>query len=259
MKGMAEIGLRTNLSKTFVTGHRAQELAEHLGCEARPRGVKILGPWITPHASPTAKESTDEYLQSKLSKHGPFFRDVPLLPQDVAFTLLRFCGVPRWNYFIRTHDPELAADAHRTFDCMVAECFKLITNIDPANCTDEQRQDLITPMKEGGVGLQSAAMTAEQIYAASKDPAGGDQESRLKKLRDEWFEKLPQSAKKIRRDNKSHGASTWMQDVSTPTQAYIFNTGIAHRLRYSTIPAVSCEGCHQVNEGYRSRPRLHEG
>ena len=107
-----------------------------------------------------------DWLLAQVHKlHQPFFKALldPRLPAQHAFTLLRTCMVPRMNYWSRTTSPSTFAPAAQEFDKLVLETFLRRINLD-ADITDEARNQLSLPVRDGGFGLTSVALVSPAAW-----------------------------------------------------------------------------------------------
>ena len=93
--------------------------------------------------------------------HARFFARLlhPDLPMQCAFTLLRLCGLPGFNYVSRTALPQDAAEAAALFDQRVLEAFTQLVHQrdDPAALSESTRRLAQLPLRLGGLGLTSQA------------------------------------------------------------------------------------------------------
>ena len=107
-----------------------------------------------------------DWLLAQVHKlHQPFFKALldPRLPAQHAFTLLRTCMVPRMNYWSRTTSPSTFAPAAQEFDKLVLETFLRRINLD-ADISDEARNQLSLPVRDGGFGLTSVALVSPAAW-----------------------------------------------------------------------------------------------
>jgi hypothetical protein len=109
-----------------------------------------------------------EYLLNQVIKlHKPFF--TTLLDQRLThqhfFTLLRFCMLPRMNYWSRTTHPGSFSLAARKFDQLVSDTFCQRLNL-PA-LTDVAHAQLQLPVRLGGFGLASVQIVSPASWYSS--------------------------------------------------------------------------------------------
>lgn len=227
---LASIGLYLNKSKCDVFGCGAQSVAHSLGFNALPNGIKVLGAWITTIEN---SDATHSFLTKQLQKHMAMLESVQHLPPDIALPLLTFCGIPRWNFIVRTHPPEESARSTSLFDEAVLQTFNKIINTN--NLSPSQLSLLHLPTARGGLGITSYSLIAAGAYAASLDEKSDCQEVRTSLLNDELDLKL-RADKSIAAHLdlcKQRHASSWIcaTDVICSDQQG-FQAAVQLRLRY---------------------------
>ena len=84
------------------------------------------------------------------------------------FCLLRSCVVPRFNYYVRTHDTECVKEAAEAFDlAILRSVLSLAERDDSEILSDEQLSMIRIPLRHGGLGIRSLAEIAPVAYASS--------------------------------------------------------------------------------------------
>ena len=180
------LGLELNRSKCEVYGTEAEQVAAALGFLWAKDGIKILGAWIT-RDNP---ESTRKYLKKQLEKHKLMLKKLVELPPDIAFPLLSSCGVPRWNFLARTHDPGSMLEATKEFDKAVLETFCEIAGVDSENLSYEQLMLIHLPTSKGGMGITCYETILACAYEASANPDGDAQDARTTMINEQIIEEL---------------------------------------------------------------------
>jgi len=109
------------------------------------------------------------HCHSTVAGHEQFFHLLshPAMPAQVAFTLLRFCGLPRLSYLARTTQPRHLKDAAIRFDSMARACFLQIMQLDAAELSSEVESQLTLPLSAGGMGLRPVERFSHSAYFAS--------------------------------------------------------------------------------------------
>lgn len=120
--------------------------------------LKLLGGWIG------RRDVTSAAFRSKLDEHKILFdRLAQMPPSPQAFQLLRLCALPRLEYFMATHEPEVVLPFAREFDSFVVRVIECWT--DAAIPMDNAL--LWLPLHLGGIGLRRMEEVAAASYNAS--------------------------------------------------------------------------------------------
>jgi hypothetical protein len=103
-------------------------------------------------------------LEQTSSQHTRLFELLrhPLLPTQHAFSILRSCMVPRMNYWTRVAFPETLSRAVSAFDKMVLATATTILKLPPLSI--EAKLQLTLPIRHGGFGLRSMALTSPAAW-----------------------------------------------------------------------------------------------
>ena len=159
---LAAIGLIVN-SKSEVYTH--DEVPEDLKpiLTLRPRAIKILGCQIGNDDS-----FIKEWLMAKTVKHQLLFHRLHLMPLLPATILLRDCAVPRMNFLMRTHSPEISAESVAQFDSYVDTLVHKITSSD-APFSEEATCLLALPRRDGGVGIPRLTLIRDSAFHGCRD------------------------------------------------------------------------------------------
>ena len=224
------IGLDLNKTKCEVYGCASQSVAAKLGFRPKLDGIKVLGAWVS---IPIGDPSTKAFLEKQLAEHKKAIEAICALPPDVAFPLLVSCGIPRWNFIVRTHSTVDAAEATKEFDVSIQNAFMLITKT--SNLSPRQLLHLHVPQRMGGFGLTNFSLISAAAHAASLDPSSDSQDVRVEIINRELVAKLRLEkpfSKHLERCAKRL-ASSWMMatDCACPDQAG-FVAGLQSRLQW---------------------------
>lgn len=109
-----------------------------------------------------------EELKNNINKHKKMFQALrdPRLPTQIAFLLLRVCGVPRMNYLCRTVRPEWLEEAAKAFDTEVINTAQSRLSLQSPELL-EAKSSLTTPIRLGGFGLTSTAAVSPIAYLSA--------------------------------------------------------------------------------------------
>ena len=191
---------------------------------------KLWGRLSLQHRKATARPPSS----TKRSRHKKLFDSLPALNSEIAFTLLRACAEPAWNYVTRTH--ENTETQSKRFDEMVTKTFKKLSNIDQQHTlTAAQAALLHLPVREGGFGLRSYGWMSSENYLASST-AGDDQQTRTERVDAAAAAFVDGSSfQDLRRKNKQRHASDWIlgADDNFTFGNSAFATAVQLRLGYS--------------------------
>ena len=126
---MAGLGLVINERKCKVaTHHEAQfEAFKKTGLVHTPGGQKVLGAFIANN-----DEQESAYLESKVDRMTYYFTGLTKLERQCSYTLFRYCGLPRWTHFTRTHNPVTSSTANGRVDELACRCLATLMGGDPA-------------------------------------------------------------------------------------------------------------------------------
>ena len=241
-------GLHLNKEKCFVWSHdltAAEMLAQELGFSFDVTGLKLLGAWLG------TDEGAKNFLLKKVRAHDIFFERLQDLSADVAFAILSQCGTPRWNFYVRTHRPEVILESTQKFDKMILNAFKKIAKID-GDLTPEQLLVLTLPCRFGGLGITRFEEIYEGAYTASKYPDSEDSQAVISEER--WqnivaqLEANPKWKRHLAARSKRH-ASMWLDATDIcPDNNRDFPFALQLALLWdpvqnSNVNRLSCPGC----------------
>jgi hypothetical protein len=124
--------------------------------------MMVLGAMI---GSDTAKIST--WVNQSVQEHKPFFQSLlhEHMPKQIAFQILRACGIPRLNYLSRTISPAHTARGFADFDQMIVQTFQ--TLIELHRVTVPIVKQMLLPLRLGGLGLTSYLTIKEAAFLSS--------------------------------------------------------------------------------------------
>ena len=164
-----KVGLRINPDKSkFLWKHDAtlpdkpQQALDARGIECVP-ALKVFG---VPIGRP---DLVSKMCCDVVHKHARFWSAVlhPRLPHQHAHLLLRFSGMPRMNFLMRTVAPSLLAPALKEFDDIILGSVLAKLNIPRDSLPTAALKQIILPVRRGGAGLRSMARTHPAAYLGS--------------------------------------------------------------------------------------------
>ncbi len=198
--------------------------------------IKILGAFHSPSGGAWEEQTAQTLLKHTVAKHATFFERLQKLQSNIALVLLGACGIPRMNFAIRVHAPEIAKESSAWFDKQVE------TTIEDMACIklDKDSRALISlPTALGGCGLTNIEEISPLAYKASLSQIGPKEQrlsqeeltlahnlEKAKILR----ESSPQMAMHLD-DCKGDGNSRWMHTVEDVPLMSNEITGAAVRTR----------------------------
>ena len=111
-------------------------------------------------------EGMSDWVCAQAERHRDLFDRLPLLRSQTAMLLLRWCGVPRFNYLCRVLPPAIVQKGAEHFDDQVWEAFGRITGI--ADTSDPNlRAQAELPLSKGGLGLRRATVVSPLAYVGA--------------------------------------------------------------------------------------------
>ena len=174
-----QLGLTANLRKCHALWlHTGQEgegggtpppLVLQQWCADRNVALQVGATKVLGAPTGCDRVAVQALLQKTLEKHERFF-DALLqeeLPRQCAVTLLRLCGVPRFNYLRRTVIPQWFSDTAVAIDNLVLDTFCKKLNLEQPHGDSVQQQLLQLPTRLGGIGLTSMQLTSPAAFLAS--------------------------------------------------------------------------------------------
>ncbi len=162
-------GLRINASKSKFLWKHPTRLAEEAQKALDARGierVKVLKIFGTPTGRP---DLVSKMCCDIVHKHARFWGAVlhPRLPHQHAHLLLRFSGIPRMNFLMRTVAPSLLAPALKQFDAIILGSVLAKLRIPCDSLPTAALKQIILPVRRGGAGLRSMERTHPAAYLGS--------------------------------------------------------------------------------------------
>ena len=165
-------GIASNLGKTRVIGVEAgppppgiAELGEDVWRSDKPpaqRGVVVLG---SPVGHPAFVQA---WAEERLRTEQQLLDQLPKLPDlQCAWLLLRLCASPRANHAIRTMPPSQSAVYASAHDAAVWATLQALLGGPSEQDNGLAREVAALPAALGGLGLQSAELTAPAAYWAA--------------------------------------------------------------------------------------------
>lgn len=165
---LQDIGISLNMKKTEL--YSPTPLTEEQRTKAEAIGLKI----IEPHQAfkllggpvGTSIDAQREIIQRNVDKAKTYFQRVatPMIDSRLAYTLLRACGVPKFNYLCQTTEPEVMRPAYAQFDEMTREAFTKITGIPGSNTLIHAPE---------GAALTSFIVKGPELYQRTQDAIRG--------------------------------------------------------------------------------------
>ena len=257
VRRLASITLRVNTSKCEVFSNNqaaAAFVATTCGFRHQPNGIKVLGAFIG------EANATAQHLEGKRLKHETFFeaiKRVPVqrngkpdmrdtIPPDVSFALLAYCGVPRWVFLCRTHEPSPAnTECTARFDSSVREAFCSVAGIPPGALSSDQLILLHLPRRVGGLGVTAWLPHHKGAYESSLDPTSDDQAARALEVNMQLLASLPAGIRHLAGINSRARASAWLDavEVKASNDFRGFVASLQMRLAWTPLPAASVCSC----------------
>jgi uncharacterized protein YidB (DUF937 family) len=162
-------GLRINPDKSKFLWKHQTRLPEVCLQALDSRGierVKVLKIFGTPIGRP---DLVTQMCCNIVRKHARFWAAIlhPRLPHQHAHLLLRFSGMPRMNYLMRTVAPSLLAPALKEFDDIILGSVLAKLRIPSDSLPTAALKQIILPVRRGGAGLRSMARTHPSAYLGS--------------------------------------------------------------------------------------------
>jgi len=162
---VAGIQLHTGKTRTWNRAGVCPPGMQELGAEVwSPAGVKVLG-------TPLGTDAyVAQHVAERLADEKRLWDAIPEVPDlQCAWQLLLQCAGPRANHLLRTLPPSQSqAYARAHDDGMWTAAQRLLGELPGGDAALETARVLATlPMRLGGVGLRSAARTAQAAYWAS--------------------------------------------------------------------------------------------
>jgi len=149
------------LSADFLAWSRSAGIRCELGA------VKVLGCPIGPaHAS----RALEAMALDIVKRNEKFFTRLshPEMPVQLAFALLRLCGVPRWNYINRVLRPSAVAGANAIFDTWQTATILAKGEIREREWNEGLRRLISLPLRLGGMGIRYASDTSVFAWFAAQ-------------------------------------------------------------------------------------------
>lgn len=253
---LAKVGLKVN-SKSEIylaAGETMPDSHAHQLREVKD-GIKIVGVYISRESS-----HVETWLASRTTKDEKFFRRVSQLPPQQGVPVLQKCGVPRWNYAIRTHEPAATAASSAIFDGKVLEALALHAGAPLETWSDESKKLAHLPESDGGCGFTRTSLIRNAAYQASRDASLNDHTptptqttatSMLNKAIAAEVDEMGPIEKAHRRAGCAKGSLQWAHMVNQRFPTAEFKAALRWRLGIAE-PYVkeinTCDGCGCVQE-----------
>ena len=225
------ISLVVNESKTVTTSERVKDA---LGCK-HSDCPKLLGSFVSKVMS---KEL--EAIDGLPECHEVFFNRISKLPAEIAFRLLRHCGVPRWAHIIRTHAPEVSMAASKDFTEMATRCLANILCIPYESITPAVLRQIYLPIRFGGMGMMAWEEMAHDAYRASL--SGDTRRSR----REEIDEFAPTEATEDEKHARNVFWETLLEELDPELRAHLKRNAHDACCKWLTAP-LTHESVHSSN------------
>lgn len=165
------IGLMVNVAKTTFISSSASHIARNGTQALAPNAgvVKVMGAAMQ---ASQHKEQQSAYVLQRMKKYEGFFSALSQSPAGLwaRMAILQKCGVPRANFLLRTHEPDVACEAAVWFDSTVEATLRTMTGADALT------SDIAgLPERMGGLGLRPQTDLLEFAYETSRDGLKGRQ------------------------------------------------------------------------------------
>ena len=221
--------------------------------------LKLLGAHIATSGGAHTSGTEREALNGENAQHELFFRRLGKVRGPPATALLGKCGVPRMSYVLRTHAPDVTAEAAAHFDTMVDTTWRRLAGVAQQEL---HLADAITahlPTKLGGMGFSRMAWLRNAAYAASLAAAGiaeaPPQKQATATLNDILLQALPEKRRRVLHVNAAgKGLSSWFCDPSTSMAPRVFSAamrlrlGATHHRLHKREPCPGCEMAFEPRE-----------
>jgi hypothetical protein len=154
---LTEIGIEVNRSKCEMLTRDRLDTAPD-GVAIADGSIKLLGAFIGDDECCSAR------IVEHMKKRTSLFARLEHMPPHEALNILSKCGVPRMNYVIRTHDPDVTEAACDEFDRAITTCANaiLVTDMD-----DLSRKLAKLPKRNGGLNIWLYDEMRVDAYQAS--------------------------------------------------------------------------------------------
>ena len=108
------------------------------------------------------QEQVVQLAKQIIEEQQPFFDRLthPAMTLQCALLLLRSSGIPRFNYLARVVNSQWFITVAKQFDQRIMDIALRILKIAPAQLTEQARDQLLLPLRLGGLGLRSAERTS---------------------------------------------------------------------------------------------------
>jgi hypothetical protein len=170
-------------------------------------------------------------LSTKIQKHDRFFKNLHRVRDpSIAFHLLRVAGLPRANFFFRTHDPRISRDAAEWFDGRVWN--ELLRILEVSVTPDEVASTVIQlPAKMGGLAIRPYVPYLNIMYQ-SREKGTQHLAIHAKELvaRKYLFDTLPAELRQIFISGGQKGATRIVTDHSMEVSPSAFIIGMKSRM-----------------------------
>ena len=170
------IGLEVHPAKCKLSTHFNDQYAPFRGMNIvhAEQGQKLLGAFVS-------KEGADEtrWVVNQMPKLQTFLDRLQHLSLQSAYILLKRCGVPRWDYLMRCHEPEVTAKANVLADKAIQECASELLG----GFEDLEKNPFHSTLMTGDLlGTKPFAQQAATLYSRTKAEVLGCMERRRSAL-----------------------------------------------------------------------------
>jgi hypothetical protein len=147
----------------------------------------------------------------------------------MAFSILAFCGNPKFNHLARTQRPEVVEETAAAFDAATSQVLTSIAKASDETFAAHIADLRMVPRKKGGLGIPLQQPLLRAAYEASRDPSGPDQHSRSQPVIDAAIARLQADPKlsRVLQANKKKNASAGLcapRQTSTRTCLAVQNS-----------------------------------
>lgn len=174
----ATLGLQLQVPKCkLFIPPSSRARAESIRAAAAPRQLECVSSLLTLGVTHGDDSDVTEHCMSTAQSHESFFAALthPAMPAQVAFSLLRYCAVPRMSFMARTVQPHLFRETAEVFDLMVRNSFAEMTRLErriredqpPHMSAAQLEQRVSLPISAGGMGLRPCARISHAAYFSS--------------------------------------------------------------------------------------------
>jgi hypothetical protein len=223
-----KLGLRMNSKKCEILSRSTpQKLSDTMSQFAHKKCVRLLGASV-------GFNNNDEkvHLEERFATtHELWFRRLLQMENSVGLAILAQCGIPKLNFVLRTHHPEVSMAIAQKFDSNVRATWIQWSNSEPDELSAILAQ---LPPKMGGIGLTKLSDIAHMAYQASLASIGAsiDSAATQRTLKVDYDAKLAAKVdsntltQRTRQLNAQPGAQTLIRDPTFAATRLEFAAGL---------------------------------